>query len=75
MRITTPLDEGDRNGGGDPTATTQGAIAITKNQDSRGDEVLTLQPLPRPMVGTTAGAAGHAARTAGRNGARGEVTI
>ena len=75
MGITTPSDAGDGNGGRYPTTTTQGAIAITQMQDGRGNNLLTLQPHPRPPDGMTAIAVGHAAGMAGGNGVRVGETI
>ena len=71
MIITAPSDAGDGNGGGDSTATTEGAIAITQTQDGGGNDPHTLQSPPLPPAGTTAGAAGPTAGTTGVNGAGG----
>ena len=73
--ITTPLDAGGGNRGGNLTAITQGDITTTQKKYGRGSNSLTLQPHPRPTERTTAGEASYAAGSVGANSAGGGETI
>ena len=69
MSITTHLDVGERNGGGDPTAKNQGAITVT--QYGVGNNQLAIQPHPRLPAGTTTITAKNVVGEAGGNSAVG----
>ena len=73
ISITTPSDEGDKNGGGSQTAKKQSAIMVTP--DGMVNNLLVLQPHQLALSRTTSRAAGYTEGSAGVNGAGGGVTI